>query len=364
MTPFTTAFSSAFSLALLHFVWQGAAVAVLLSITLFALRRATARTRYAASCAALAMLALLPVITTSWLYTPAPAHAVKAVLALVDSAAVGAEFGDPARSKEILASIQQWALPAWSIGVLLFALRLLWGCRQVSVLRRSGAPAEENGAVVQTVARLAARLGIDRPVRVLISSLAGVPSVVGWRRPVILLPAAARGSLLHRIERMLGVPSEEYRPSKLTGLVVLAIALGVAALNVSPVRAQEPAQRAVGWAIQERADSGVKVDLRGAEVLHVTAAEYPKAAAEAGISGTVTVEATVDAHGNVSDARVISGPMELRKAALQSVLQWHFTNVAAGATRQVGVMFEPGPVELNFKPRLRVEPRGEPRSEP
>src|SRR5258708_30281871 len=347
MTPFTTAFSSAFSLALLHFVWQGAAVAVLLSITLFALRRATARTRYAASCAALAMLALLPVITTSWLYTPAPAHAVKAVLALVDSAAVGAEFGDPARSKEILASIQQWALPAWSIGVLLFALRLLWGCRQVSLLRRNGAPAEENGAVVQTVARLAARLGIDRPVLVLISSLAGGPSVVGWLRPVILLPAAtlagltpdqleavlahelahisrhdylvnllqtvaetllfyhpavwwisgrvrderelccddlaigccgnalcyaralteleklrgltvdgalsgqvnmvlaaARGSLLHRIERMLGVPSEEYRPSKLTGLVVLAFALSVAALNVSPVPPQDPAPRA------------------------------------------------------------------------------------------------------------------------
>ena len=36
------------------------------------------------------------------------------------------------------------------------------------------------------------------------------------------------------------------------------------------------------------------------------------------------VEATLDAKGEVSDARVISGPEELRKEALASVLQWHY----------------------------------------
>jgi protein TonB len=39
----------------------------------------------------------------------------------------------------------------------------------------------------------------------------------------------------------------------------------------------------------------------------------------------VVVEASVDSKGEVTDARVVSGPLELRRAALQSVLQWHYS---------------------------------------
>jgi TonB family protein len=38
----------------------------------------------------------------------------------------------------------------------------------------------------------------------------------------------------------------------------------------------------------------------------------------------VTLEVSIDAEGNVVDARVISGPEELRRGALESVLQWHY----------------------------------------
>jgi hypothetical protein len=37
---------------------------------------------------------------------------------------------------------------------------------------------------------------------------------------------------------------------------------------------------------------------------------------------------------------VLSGPQELRKAALQSILQWHFAHDAAGSIRQVGIAFQ------------------------
>jgi TonB family protein len=37
---------------------------------------------------------------------------------------------------------------------------------------------------------------------------------------------------------------------------------------------------------------------------------------------------------------VLSGPDELRNAALQSVLQWHFTRDVAGTTRVVGIAFQ------------------------
>jgi uncharacterized protein (TIGR03435 family) len=56
------------------------------------------------------------------------------------------------------------------------------------MLRRFGAPADQ--AVLTTVASLATHMGITRPVRVLISMRVDVPSVLGWLRPVILLPPA------------------------------------------------------------------------------------------------------------------------------------------------------------------------------
>ena len=66
---------------------------------------------------------------------------------------------------------------------------------------------------------------------------------------------------------------------------------------------------------------------------------YPAAARSKGVQGTVVVEVKLDASGNVSDAHVVSGPDELRKAALQSVLQWHLMKTQAMSSRQVSISF-------------------------
>jgi TonB family protein len=84
---------------------------------------------------------------------------------------------------------------------------------------------------------------------------------------------------------------------------------------------------------------GVTVDLGGAAIMHRTGVPYPAAALKQGVQGTVVVEVKLDANGNVADARVVSGPDELRNAALQSVLQWHLTKNLAGSSRQIGISF-------------------------
>src|SRR5688500_11694338 len=48
---------------LLHSLWQGAAVALVLALALLALRGSRPQARYLASCAAMALLALLPALT-------------------------------------------------------------------------------------------------------------------------------------------------------------------------------------------------------------------------------------------------------------------------------------------------------------
>jgi TonB family protein len=76
---------------------------------------------------------------------------------------------------------------------------------------------------------------------------------------------------------------------------------------------------------------------------------YPNAARQRGIQGAVVVEVALDAAGSVGDAHVISGPPELRRAVLESVLQWHFAHDSANGTRLVTVQFQL-PAAENVRP--------------
>jgi len=98
---------------------------------------------------------------------------------------------------------------------------------------------------------------------------------------------------------------------------------------------------------------GVTVDLRGATVLHRASVPYPAAALQQKVQGMLSVEVKLDAKGNVADAHVLSGPDELRRSALESVLQWHFTSASAGTTRTVQIAYEL-PKETETRPAQGV----------
>ena len=184
-----TALEQALRTALLDFVWQGVVVAFLLWMVLFVMRRRSANARYIASCLALVTLVALPILTVCVAYTrPIPARINEQFLSSVPQTVAAVWKGSVASAPDWLGSLGSLAIPAWALGVILFSLRLAWGSRQVAVLRRSGEPAE--GPVLAVAAAIGSRLGLTRPVRLLITSLAEGPSVVGWIRPVILLPAA------------------------------------------------------------------------------------------------------------------------------------------------------------------------------
>jgi TonB family protein len=52
--------------------------------------------------------------------------------------------------------------------------------------------------------------------------------------------------------------------------------------------------------------------------------EYPRQMIERHIAGSVVVEISTDREGGVSDAHVLSGPDELRRLVLSSVLDWRY----------------------------------------
>jgi beta-lactamase regulating signal transducer with metallopeptidase domain len=184
MTPAAQALNT----ALLHFIWQGIAVGVGLGIALMFLKRSTPRARYAASCIAMLVLALAPVITGIRAY-----HAPLSVSSSQVVSADSQTSSDPVLANPTMTFISEqatydWILPIWAAGVLVFALRFVWAGGYAYALRRGGVDAD--GEIYSIVARVADRLRVRRRVRVLVSSVAEVPSVVGWIRPLILLPAA------------------------------------------------------------------------------------------------------------------------------------------------------------------------------
>src|ERR1035441_1702101 len=85
-----------------------------------------------------------------------------------------------------------------------FWVRLMGGwvvaARMRSVLVRPAPPEWQ-----QTLRGLAAHIGLSRPVRLLVSALVQVPTVVGWLRPVVLVPAGALGGMPPQyLEALLG----------------------------------------------------------------------------------------------------------------------------------------------------------------
>ncbi|HZN34646.1 MAG TPA: M56 family metallopeptidase [Pirellulaceae bacterium] len=172
------------TLALAHFLWQGALIAVLLAaaVQLLGVRRATSR--YACSLAALAAMLICPLVTLGWLSLPGEEPVGWAV---PTSGVLMVGTAHPTLS-ELLAPLQPVALAAWLCGVALFGTRLLAGAIGVARLRRHKLPLPLD--LASLVERLGRRLKLDALPLVFVSRQATEAMAVGLLRPLVLIPAA------------------------------------------------------------------------------------------------------------------------------------------------------------------------------
>lgn len=182
-------------LTLLHFLWQGAII-----VTIYAAaRKCGARTlgpngRYLLACAALAAMAVAPVVTWMLLRPPAPGVAVAFTAPLSAAQTAPARSLSPALPGDAYPAIPgqflSWVVAFWLAGAIAFSLRLLFGWMAAERLRhRMVRPAPAEWQVI--LDRLKSRLSVARPVRLLVSGLLDAPAAIGWLRPVVLVPAGA-----------------------------------------------------------------------------------------------------------------------------------------------------------------------------
>jgi Tol biopolymer transport system component len=228
---FETVFFSKLSIALLHFLWQGLILALCALLLLLLLRRKSAAARYLALLAVLGGMAICPVATFFLLpnqtlppqgqlehfqlsggdrfnpnaagtqlppVTPATTISTAASSLIETTTAEPSAAPLPASSWQVplhririwLGDHLLWTAVLWLAGVALMLGRFLFGLFVLARCQRRGLQPISD-ALAERFAYLAKRLAVTRPVRLLISSLVQVPTVIGWLRPVILLPASA-----------------------------------------------------------------------------------------------------------------------------------------------------------------------------
>ena len=139
-------FANALGQALVQFVWQGAAIAVVVAVLLMMLRRSSPQARYLVAVAGLAALTAAPILTVSsqWRATP-ESVVIHLQLEERDTATPAALATTPAPASP--STLAEWLEPrlpiivmSWCAGVALLTLHLVGGWWRLTRIARRATP--------------------------------------------------------------------------------------------------------------------------------------------------------------------------------------------------------------------------------
>lgn len=218
---------------LVHSLWQFSLIAFAAFAILQWMSRTNSESRYIVSMAAMLLCLMSVVFTLSLVETTSPVSTVLEASTLRGADSGPPRFSDPASALNLLPSeavdlrpdqsissvsrsesvtedgafwgdgvatlLQQcipWMVAFWATGVCLFALRPLLGIHSMWTLRRQATAVPQD---LQTrFERLLINHSVGRHTRLLRSVVASVPMVLGFVRPVVIVPVACLSQLSAR----------------------------------------------------------------------------------------------------------------------------------------------------------------------
>jgi len=192
---------------LLHFLWQGSLVAIVAVTVLRFCRLGSSNIRYVVACFALAAMLAAPLMTAYVLAAQSAPATFRSASALVDAGRSVAERGATLEglriAQEALAKSAGFSaledyfpliVSVWLAGVSVLLVHTFRGWYHIRRLHKA-ALAWTPSSWQLPANRLAQRLALRKAVRVVEFSTVDVPTVLGWLRPVIILPVAAVAQL-------------------------------------------------------------------------------------------------------------------------------------------------------------------------
>lgn len=186
--------------ALIHSLWQCLGLAALAAVLMAFSRRPPLR--YMIGVGALAVMLAVPVATFFLLMRPATpvqrvlsANPVPAfenagpIPAIVPSLIGENAMGTLEQSTRIAPSLLPWLVAAWLAGVAFFSLRFAGGFILLAHKRRRCFAPEAR--ILALCREIQDQLGLTRAIRYLECNWLQAPAVIGWLRPIVLLPVTA-----------------------------------------------------------------------------------------------------------------------------------------------------------------------------
>jgi beta-lactamase regulating signal transducer with metallopeptidase domain len=173
---------------LLHFIWQGALVGIVFAVLRALIPAGHCNARYANGLAALVLMLVFPLVTLfTILRADLPVEAVSPAVMAVSTVSAIAQSAPPA-ALSVMDTALQWIVCLWIAGVLLMAYRSWYQWRSLMQIARKWA--QPDAELEAALLALAGRFEFMRRIKVLVSDRIDTPILIGWFKPVILLPTA------------------------------------------------------------------------------------------------------------------------------------------------------------------------------
>src|ERR1700690_1638816 len=179
--------------ALLHFLWQGTALAALAAVSMALCRKASVR--YAVGVGMLVLMLAAPAVTFLFYWRGEGVFSSIAATPLLGAVQWNAPRVVPRLLSARLGIAPDifpfpWLVEAWLLGVLFFSLRSAGGVLLLERMRRRQV-LDINVPVLETCLALQQRPPLTRHIRYCECRWLQAPAVIGWFRPIILLPVTA-----------------------------------------------------------------------------------------------------------------------------------------------------------------------------
>jgi TonB family protein len=185
--PQVQAVIQALGWTLVHFLWQGFVIAGLFWLLTSVTQADNARWRYTSGISIFFLSVLVPLLTFRHYftqYTSSPVISLEQAQTALIGADPGAIFWVRAGIEAVLPEV----VVLWALGVLVLTTRTLMNWLGVRRMTRVGVvPVSQE--LQDVCERLRDSFAIRKAVLLLQSTRVTVPTVIGWLRPVILLPA-------------------------------------------------------------------------------------------------------------------------------------------------------------------------------
>ncbi len=208
----------AFGLSLLHSLWQGAAIAILLWINTKTLKNLQAQIRYYSALCGLLLLSSVFCLTFYFQYkqlsTPIPLQEIE--ILQFTAPATGFHPWPPTESEGIFQQLEStwfstlllikqhsaYIFLLWSIGFIFYSSRFFIGLTWLERLKKTSIQVPQNWN--KTLATLRQKTGIRRQIRLLASNKVTSPLTFGWLKPVIIFPASVLAQMpIDQVESIL-----------------------------------------------------------------------------------------------------------------------------------------------------------------